>query len=147
MTSSKPCDENPVLLLIDELQCLYGDKTGRFARLYGYIKRLKQGEKRIRLRVLAAFGAVPSHQAAGNVFVPTPFEYDSNQLVGLHATSSGEPALALTTAEYDDLWFKVWAEDYNQGRLFDGTTTKDAIFYVTAGHVSDAAASCVVSRM
>lgn len=133
-----------MLLLIDELQCLYGDGTGRFATLYGYIKRIKQGEQGLRLRMLAAavFGAAPSYQAAGSVNVPTPFEYVPSQLVGLHATSSGKPALALTAAEYDDLWFKVWAEDYNQGRLFDGTTTKDAIFHMTAGHVSDAAASC-----
>ena len=133
-------EERPVLLLLDELQNLYAKDRSQVEALYGYIKRLKQGQQGLRLFILAAavFGNAPS-AAAGDATSTsvTPFDYSPDQLVGFHPSDEqGSPALALTPAEHEDLWTKFWSS-HPRGNLFHGDATRDALLALTAGQVCD----------
>jgi hypothetical protein len=133
---------NLLLLLIDELQCLYkADPLGKYNTLFGYMKRLKQGEKSLRLRILAAavFGNSPSQQLSGSALssiTNTPFEYSKEQLVSFHAVNAEEPCLALRESEHNELWSKFWDASPIESDAFYEHSTRDSIFSITAGQAS-----------
>ena len=129
-----------MLLLIDELQCLYKDPH-KHDTLFGYMKRLKQGEKGLRLRIVAAavFGNAPSQQLASSALssaMNTPFEYSPEQLVGFHAVCDDEPCLALGISEHNELWSIFWAAFPQASDAFHEYTARDAIVSITAGQAS-----------
>ena len=138
-----PTSANLVLLLIDELQCLYNNPS-RYSALFGYMKRLKQGEGGLRLRIVAAaiFGNSPSQHLASsslssNQTTMTPFEYSPEQLVGFHPVDDDtEPFLALGTAEHNEMWLRFWDACPQASDAFLDCTTRDAIFSISAGQAS-----------
>ena len=128
-------------MLIDELQCLYNSPAGKHSALFGYMKRLKQGECGLRLRIVAAavFGNAPSQQLSSSSAETTitPFEYSHEQLVGFHPVDDdNEPFLALGAAEHNELWSLFWAACPQASEAFLDCTTRDAIFSVSAGQAS-----------
>ena len=108
---------NPVLLLIDELQCLYNNPS-KHSALFGYMKRLKQGECGLRLRIVAAAvsGNAPSQQLASSSLssvemTMSPFEYSHEQLVGFHPVDDyNEPKTVKTRPQHDPLCRNQWED-------------------------------------
>jgi hypothetical protein len=138
------------LLLIDELQCLYDKDPSKHDTLFGYMKRLKQGERGLRLRIVASavFGNAPSQDLASSALSPrsvammaTPFEYSAEQMVSLHPPleqkDCDEPFLALGSSEFFELWDMFWeASVHSASDSFLDNITKDAIFFLSAGQAS-----------
>ena len=151
-SSSPSLDDGVILLLIDELQHAY-PTSGQLSanhdpmdELWTFIKRLAAGDDRachMPLRIVAAavYGDAPSYGVVGSASTTcllhshagTPFEIGNDRQVGLHRSEPGQPALAYTTLEFDELWVLTWGE--REAQLFDGKATKEAISWVTAGQV------------
>ena len=66
-----------------------------------------------------------------------PFEYSPEHLVGLHPLDDPEePFLALGASEHNELWSLFWAAFPHESTVFLGSTTRDAIFSLSAGQTS-----------
>lgn len=126
-----------MLILIDELQCLYGHPSPP-QPLWDCIKRVIGADPGLKLRILAAavFGnsssAVQDQLAKS---VSTLFEYGNEHIIGLRPAETDRPSLVLTLAEFDDLWDRMWSDVPAVTSLFQGAETKDSLFQLTVGQV------------
>ena len=111
--------------------------------LTGCIKDLISGaDQSASVRILAAavFGSAPSYNPSSSSDSPTvtPFECRAEHMVGLFPSSLNSACLALDINEYDELWQNVWSMQPSIDVLFnDNGSTKNDIFCVTSGQVSD----------
>lgn len=111
--------------------------------LTGCIKDLISGgrhNKSVRILAAADLGSAPSYNPSSSSDSPAvnPFECGAEHVVGLFPSSLNSVCLALDTDEYDELWQNVWSIQPGIDVLFnDNGSTKNDIFYVTSGQVSD----------
>lgn len=133
-----PSEATMTLVLIDELQAIYG-RQGQHAALFGYLKNLTAGNPGgVRIVAACGHGDMPSDGPLSDAAKQsTPFEYNThNHLVGLFSAADEVPSLALSPEEYSDLWQATWARHPSGEKLFSPTNiTRNDIFNITADQV------------
>jgi len=138
-SNSSSTEDGLVLLLIDELQCMFDWDPARYSALYGAMRLLKQGVN-LNLRILASalYCKSPWHtwgSSQDGIFTSS-LEFSREQLVGFFPEEADAPALALTYKEHQELWSKFWEGHPLHPHLFAGnSTTEHTLYHLTAGQV------------